>query len=369
MSTHRLVTVPLGERSYDIVVGDGALEHSAERLAALCPNGRAIVVTDKAALAHHGVRLHALIANAGLTLDLITLEGGEAAKTWDGLRTLTDQLLALGVERNECVMAFGGGTIGDLVGFAAAITKRGTGFVQIPTTLLAQVDSSVGGKTGINTRAGKNLAGAFHQPALVIADTGLLSTLPQRELRAGYAEILKAGLIADRALFERLESVGARGLSGNALIDAIADAVAFKARIVAEDEREGGRRALLNLGHTFGHAFEAEAEKGTLVHGEAVAVGMALAFAYSVRLGVCSEGDALRAQAAIAAAGLPVRPLDLPGGPYQADRLVTRMTSDKKNTGGQITLILARGIGEAYIAPKADRDDLTAFLKEELKRK
>ncbi len=369
MSQNPIVSVSLGERSYDVVIGTDALAASSARLAATSPNGRAIVVADSQALAHHGESLKTVIAQAGLALELITLDGGEAAKTWDGLRTLTDHLLSLEIERGESVIAFGGGTIGDLVGFASAITKRGTGFVQIPTTLLAQVDSSVGGKTGINTAAGKNLVGAFHQPRLVIADTSLLTTLPDRELRAGYAEILKAGLIADKPLFERLEAVGPDGLSGEPLISAVADAVAFKARIVAEDELEGGRRALLNLGHTFGHAFEAEAQKGTLVHGEAVAAGMALAFDYSVRLGMCPPEDAQRAKAAIAAAGLPIAHHELAGGPYEAEALVSRMASDKKNTGGHITLILARGIGEAYIDKKADRDDLTAFLKEELKRK
>jgi 3-dehydroquinate synthase len=368
MSEHRTVRVPLGERSYDVLVGDGVLSAHADRLTAHGPNGRAIVVADKAALAHHEAVLTRALDTAGLTPELIVLEGGERAKTWDGLIALTDQLLALNMERGESVMAFGGGTIGDLVGFASAITKRGTGFVQIPTTLLAQVDSSVGGKTGINTPAGKNLVGAFHQPGLVIADTSLLMTLPVRELRAGYAEILKAGLIGDAEFFARLEAAGTHGLSGTGLIDAVADAVAFKARIVAEDEREGGLRALLNLGHTFGHAFEAEAAKGTLIHGEAVAVGMALAYDYSARLGVCAPEDAARARAAIGAAGLPTRPSHLPGGPYGAEALVARMVSDKKNTGGAITLILARGIGQAYIAPNADRCDLTEFLKEELKR-
>ncbi len=368
MNTHRTVPVELGARSYDVIVGDGALEDSAHQLAQYCPNGRAIVVADKAALTHHEVALRTALSKAGLRLDLITLEGGEAAKGWDGIRNLTDQLLALGVERGESLVAFGGGTIGDLVGFAAAITKRGTGFIQIPTTLLAQVDSSVGGKTGINTSAGKNLIGAFHQPNLVIADTRLLVSLPARELRAGYAEILKAGLIGDARFFARLEAIGTEGLSGTSLVDAIADAVAFKARIVAEDEREGGRRALLNLGHTFAHAFEAEATRGALVHGEAVACGMVLAFDYSVRLGVCPKDDADRARRVIAAAGLPTTPHELAGGPYEAEGLVARMASDKKNVGGAITLILARGIAKAYIAPDADRTDLTEFLTEELAR-
>ena len=369
MNAMRTVEVDLGERRYPVHVGPGALEYGADALSALCPNGRAIIVADKAALDHHRTRLDAMLTRTRLAPAIIELEGGETAKSWAGLQALTDQLLALNIERRECVIAFGGGTIGDLAGFAAAITKRGVGFVQIPTTLLAQVDSSVGGKTGINTAAGKNLAGAFHQPHLVLADTDLLASLPERELRAGYAEIIKAGLIADEMLFERLETAGAAGLRGEALAAAIADAVAFKARIVAEDEREAGRRALLNLGHTFGHAIEAEAKPGALVHGEAVAVGLVLAFDYSVRMGVCPPEDAKRTSALVEAAGLPVRFSDLPGGPYEASALVTRMGSDKKNTGGAITLILARGIGKAYIAPGADVEDLTAFLSEEVSQR
>ncbi len=366
MTTIRTVDVDLGDRSYPVLVGPGALEHGSEALAALCPNRRAVIVGDKTALDLHRARLDAMLAGAGLDPVLIELDGGEAAKSWTGLQALTDQLLALNIERRECVIAFGGGTIGDLAGFAAAITKRGVGFVQIPTTLLAQVDSSVGGKTGINTAAGKNLAGAFHQPSLVLADTGLLESLPERELRAGYAEIIKAGLIADETLFERLETAGASGLHGDALTAAIADAVAFKARIVAEDEHEAGRRALLNLGHTFGHAFEAEARPGALIHGEAVALGLVLAFDYSVRLGVCPQEDADRARALVEAAGLPATINTLAGGPYDAGALVARMGADKKNAGGAITLILARGVGKAYIAPGADVKDLTAFLNEEV---
>lgn len=367
MSQLITVPVPLGERSYQVVIGEGALEAGMEQLAALCPRGRAFVVADSAALAAHGERLRAGLAAARLEPMIFEVEGGEKAKTWAGVSRLVENLLEAGIERSECLIAFGGGTIGDLAGFAAAITKRGVGFVQIPTTLLAQVDSSVGGKTGINTASGKNLAGAFHQPSLVIADTGLLASLPEREIRAGYAEIVKAGLIADAELFTRLENAGAAALSGEALTRAAADAVAFKARIVAEDEREGGVRALLNLGHTFGHAFEAEAEPGALVHGEAVAAGMSLAFRYSVRLGVCRPEDAGRVDAHLRAVGLPTSGSQLAGGPYQADRLVARMGSDKKNQGGMITLILARAIGEAYITACDDVADLTAFMGEDLR--
>ncbi|MEQ8433866.1 MAG: 3-dehydroquinate synthase [Oceanicaulis sp.] len=363
-----MITVPvhLGARSYDVLIGAGALEAGAERLPALCPRGRALVAADSTALAHHGERLRAALGQAKLDPVIFEIEGGEAAKSWAGLEALCDQLLDANMERGESLIAFGGGTVGDLAGFASAVTKRGAGFVQIPTTLLAQVDSSVGGKTGINTRAGKSLAGAFHQPGLVIADTGLLVTLPQREVRAGYAEIVKAGLIADADLFDRLEALGADALTGEALDRAIASAVAFKARIVAEDEREGGVRALLNLGHTFGHAFEAEAQKGALVHGEAVAAGLALAFGYSQRLGVCLPGAAQRVCDHLRAVGLPASGRELSGGPYDAARLVARMGSDKKNSGGAITLILAKAVGDAYIAPSADARDLEAFLSEDL---
>lgn len=366
--TLETVTVELGARSYDVLIGEGALGAGADALAQLCPRGRALIAADAAALDLHRERLESVLKGAGLQPVIHAIEGGEGAKSWAGLQSLVDWMLDQGMERGEALIAFGGGTVGDLAGFAASVMKRGCAFVQIPTTLLAQVDSSVGGKTGINTRQGKNLAGAFHQPSLVIADTGLLATLPKREIRAGYAEIVKAGLIADRPLFDRLEALGPKALEGDALTEAIAGAVAFKARIVAGDEHERGARALLNLGHTFAHAFEAEAAKGALIHGEAVAAGLVLAMRYSVRLGVCPQGDADRAEAHIAAAGLPARIADLPGGPYDAAALVARMGSDKKNTGGAITLVLARGVGDAYIFPGADGTDLERFLREENER-
>ena len=364
-----LITVPvaLGRRSYDVVIGDGALDASMVRLAGLCPRRRAFIAADAAALEIHGERLRAALGSGGLEAHVFSIESGEGAKSWAGLERLVEDLLAAGIERSECLIAFGGGTIGDLAGFAAAVTQRGVGFVQIPTTLLAQVDSSVGGKTGINTRSGKNLAGAFHQPSLVIADTGLLASLPEREIRAGYAEIVKAGLIADAALFRRLEAAGPAALSGAELIRAAADAVAFKARIVAEDEREGGVRALLNLGHTFAHAFEAEAEPGALIHGEAVAAGLSLAFRYAVRQGLCPQSEADRVDAHLAAVGLPASGAQLAGGPFHAARLVERMGSDKKNQDGAITLVLAHAVGEAYISPGADAGDLAAFLDEDLR--
>lgn len=366
MSKMRIIEVNAASRAYEVVIGQSALGQSADRLARHAPRGRCVIVADTTALAHHRSYLEHACEAVKLKLELIEIEGGERAKTWAGVQALCDRLLDLNLERSEAVIAFGGGTVGDLTGFAAAILKRGAGFIQIPTTLLAQVDSSVGGKTGINTRHGKNLIGAFHQPDLVICDLSLLDTLPEREVLAGYAEIVKAGLIADKPLFEKLERLGTEAVTGEGLAEAVADAVAFKARIVAEDEREAGVRALLNLGHTFGHAFEAEATKGALIHGEAVACGIAMAFRYSARLGVCSADDAARVVAHLRAVGLPVSAADLPGGPYHADRLLARMADDKKNAGGAITLILARGLGEAYIDTSADRTTLAAFLKDEV---
>ena len=364
-----LITVPvaLGLRSYDVIIGSGALTAGAARLSNLCPRRRAFIAADAAAFKAHGARLLQVLTGAGLDPVVIEIDGGESAKSWRGLEQLVNQLLEAGIERSESLIAFGGGTVGDLAGFAAAVTKRGVGFIQIPTTLLSQVDSSVGGKTGINTPSGKNLAGAFHQPSLVIADTTLLSTLPQREIRAGYAEIVKAGLIADADLFARLEALGPNALAGDALTRSIADAVAFKARIVAEDEREGGIRALLNLGHTFGHAFEAEAKPGALVHGEAVAAGLAMAFRYSEHLGVCPAGEAARVERHLRAVGLPASGAELAGGPFDPARLIKRMGSDKKNQGGTITLILARAVADAYIMAGADAGDLAAFLEKDLR--
>lgn len=366
MSVLRVIEVGAASGAYEVVIGRDALASRADRLSLRAPRGRAVIVADAQALASHETRLSQAFDAAGVRVEIIKIEGGESAKTWSSLENLCDRLLELNVERSEPVIAFGGGTVGDLTGFASAILKRGTRFIQIPTTLLAQVDSSVGGKTGINTAHGKNLIGAFHQPDLVIADTAFLDTLPRREVLAGYAEIVKAGLIQDAALFERLEEQGVKAVTGDGLTQSIADAVAFKARIVAEDERESGVRALLNLGHTFGHAFEAEAEKGALIHGEAVACGLALAFRYSVRLGFCPADDAARVEAHLQAVGLPARISDLPGGPYDAARLLARMGDDKKNSGGAITLILARGIGDAFITRNTDRDDLAAFLSSEV---
>lgn len=352
--------------AYEVRIGARALEACVSDLARLCPQGRAIIVADAAALAAHRARLETVLGEAGLAADFIVLAGGEGVKSWEALRELVDALLERQMARSESLIAFGGGTVGDLAGFAAAIMKRGCGFIQMPTTLLAQVDSSVGGKTGINTRHGKNLVGSFYQPGLVIADSGFLTSLPRRELAAGYAEIVKAGLIADRQLFDRLDRVEGDPLSLEGLVPFIADAVRFKARIVAEDEREAGVRALLNLGHTFAHAFEAEAAKGALIHGEAVSCGIILALKFSAAEGLCSADAASRAAAVLERAGLPVTVRDLPGGPYDAAALTARMGQDKKNAGAGITLILARAIGEAFVSPGHAPAQIEAFLEGEV---
>lgn len=366
MSEILTVPVGLGDRSYDVLVGSGALDAATDRLAALFPRRRAVLVTDDNVALLHLDRVQTWLEKAGLRCEPVIIAPGETSKSFDGLQTVVNALLDHNVERSECIIALGGGVVGDLAGFAAAVTKRGVGFVQIPTTLLAQVDSSVGGKTGINTRHGKNFVGSFHQPRLVIADTDFLTSLPARERRAGYAEIVKAALIGDAAMFDRLDALGMAALSGAELDQAIADAVAFKARIVAEDEREAGRRALLNLGHTFGHAFEAEAPKDSIRHGEAVAAGLALAFRYSAHLGHVSDAEAARVEAHLAAVGLPARASDLQFTDWSARALVDRMRDDKKNQDGQITLVLAHAIGNAYIDRTTDEADLVRFMETSL---
>jgi 3-dehydroquinate synthase len=296
------------------------------------------------------------------------MQPGEQTKSFEGLADLSDRLLDLKLDRGDVITAFGGGVIGDLTGFAAAIYKRGISFVQIPTTLLAQVDSSVGGKTAIDTARGKNLIGAFHQPRRVLADLDVLATLPAREMRCGYAEIIKYGLLGDAVFFDWLEANGARVIAGepDALAHAVARSVRMKAEIVAEDEHEQGRRALLNLGHTFGHALEAETGfGGALLHGEAVGIGMAMAFRFSAVLGLCFGQDAVRAERAIAAAGLSARLDQLSGHPFDAARLIAHTAQDKKAEGGKLTFILARRIGEAFVAKDVEASALRAFLSGE----
>ncbi|MBV8687328.1 MAG: 3-dehydroquinate synthase [Alphaproteobacteria bacterium] len=352
------VDVKLGERAYTIRIERGLLEQAGETLAPFARGGRLIVVSDENVWAAHGARL------AGpFRVEAAIVPPGEASKSWAELERLVERMLALGVERGDHIVAFGGGMVGDLAGFAAAIVKRGCGYVQVPTTLLAQVDSSVGGKTAINAGAGKNLVGAFHQPAAVFIDPLVLETLPPRELRAGYAEAVKYGLIADPAFFAWCEANGAALLGDDveARLHAIETCVRMKAAIVGEDERETkGRRALLNLGHTFGHAIEAETGFAML-HGEAVALGMTLAFRFSAARGLCAPGDARRVEAHLAAAGLPTR---LAVG--TPERLVGHMAADKKASGGRVPFILARGIGGAFVDESVALAEVAAFLAGEL---
>jgi len=359
-----IVPVSLGSRSYDIVIERGLLDRAAEHLKPLS-RGRSMAIVSDANIAPHLATLQAALAAAGIASEAIVLPPGESTKSWAQLEAVTDQLLAHGVERGDHVIALGGGVIGDLAGFACSIVKRGCGFVQIPTTLLAQVDSSVGGKTAINTRTGKNLIGAFHQPGLVLIDPDVLDTLPARETRAGYAEVVKYGLIDDFAFFEWCEANGEKLLAGDseAREYAIAHSVAAKARIVAEDERETtGKRALLNLGHTFGHALEAEAGfSDRLLHGEGVAAGMALAFAYSARRGLCSGQDAERVAAHLRAVGLPDG-VKAAGINASGATLVDHMRHDKKMDAGTLPFLLAHGIGRTYLDHSVDLTDVEAFL-------
>lgn len=366
-----LVPVSLGTRSYDIVIEDGLLDRAGTHLAPYVRNGRLVVVTDENVAAAQLSRLDASLAANGIGITPIVLASGESTKSWEGLERLMNRLLALGVERKDAIIALGGGVIGDLVGFAAAILKRGCRFIQIPTTLLSQVDSSVGGKTAINTSAGKNLVGAFHQPVLVLIDPTSLDTLPAREVRAGYAEVVKYGLIDDADFFAWCETNGTALLSGDpaARAYAIEKSVRAKAAIVAEDEEEKtGRRALLNLGHTFGHALEAETGySDRLLHGEAVAAGMALAFRFSAAQGLCSADDAARVGAHLGAAGLPAS-LRQAGVSADSAALVAHMLHDKKMEGGTLPFLLGRGIGQTYLDKTVDLNAVATFLDQEARQ-
>jgi 3-dehydroquinate synthase len=363
-----IIPVALGDRSYEVAIVPGALSEAGTRLKPYAKRGRFVVVTDAHVAATHLPTLTAALEAAGLAVDPIVLPAGESTKSWAQLESLTDRLLELGVERSDHVIALGGGVIGDLVGFACSILKRGCGFVQVPTTLLAQVDSSVGGKTAINSRAGKNLVGAFHQPAHVLIDPDTLDTLPRRDLGAGYAEVVKYGLIDDPAFFDWCEANGEALLAGDrdARVHAIAVSIAAKARIVAADEREtAGVRALLNLGHTFGHALEAETGfSDVLLHGEGVACGMALAFRFSARQGLCAEADARRVSDHLAAVGLPTT-LAAAHVDASGETLVAHMAHDKKMEGGKLPFLLARGIGQSFLAKDVDLAEVERFLDAE----
>jgi 3-dehydroquinate synthase len=362
-----MITIPvgLGARSYNILIGCDLIDDAAAHIAPFCKGRSVIVVTDTNVNAALGARFAAGLARGGLAADFIILPAGEATKSWMHLSALVDDLLERGVERSTSIVALGGGVIGDLVGFAASILKRGCRFIQVPTTLLSQVDSSVGGKTAINTAAGKNLVGAFHQPALVLIDPTVLDTLPVREVKAGYAEVVKYGLLGDFAFFEWCETHAAALLSGDrdAQIKAIEASVRAKAAIVEADERETeDKRALLNLGHTFGHALEAEMGfSDRLLHGEGVAAGMALAFRFAASQGLCSAQDAARVTAHVKTVGLPY---DLASAGVSASgaALVDHMMHDKKMSGGVLPFILPRSIGDAYVDRAIATADVAAFL-------
>ncbi|MER9849373.1 3-dehydroquinate synthase [Mesorhizobium sp. M0106] len=361
------VEVGLGERAYDILIGPGLLSRAGAEISRCLPGTRAAVVTDENVAAAHLATLAAGLASGGIQHAVITLPPGEKTKSFAHLEEVVDGVLAAKLERGDVVIALGGGVVGDLAGFAAGIARRGMNFVQVPTSLLAQVDSSVGGKTGINSKRGKNLVGVFHQPRLVLADTEVLDTLPIREFRAGYAELAKYGLIDRPEFFSWLEENWRQVfVGGPERAAAIAEACRAKADVVARDEFETGDRALLNLGHTFGHALEAATgyDGARLVHGEGVAIGMALAHRFSSRLNLASPDDAARVEAHLRAVGLPWRMADIPGELPDAETLFSFITQDKKVSRGELTFILTRGIGQAFIARDVPASEVLAFLRE-----
>jgi len=369
------VRVELAERAYDIFVGENVLATAADKIRTMTAGRklRAAVVSDETVAKLHLPTLTGALDAAGIDHQVLIVPVGEATKSFGQFENLVDGILAARIERGDIVIALGGGVVGDLAGFAAAVVRRGIDVVQAPTTLLAQVDSSIGGKTAINSPRGKNLVGVFHQPSLVLADIGVLEPLPMRDIKAGFAEVLKYGLINDADFFAWLESNGEALLSGDTGTrrEAVIESCRSKSRIVAADEREGGVRALLNLGHTFGHALEAEMGYGDgILHGEAVGIGMRMAFDLSARLGLCPQADADRVYACLRKFGMAATVKDIPGhaqsGEWQAERLLHHMRQDKKVTGGQLTFVLARGIGEAFITREVAEADLVSALKQEI---
>ncbi len=365
----RKVEVPLGARAYSILIGPGLIDQAGVEIAKIAPRVNCAVVTDARVAPLYLERLTESLRQAGLRSAAIICPPGEATKRFAEFARVSDALIEARIERRDIVIALGGGVIGDLAGFCAATVRRGVRLVQIPTTLLAQVNSSVGGKTGINSRHGKNLIGAFHQPSLVLADTTALDTLSERDFRAGYAEAVKYGLIGDRRFFEFLESNWRETFAGGpARAEAIAISCAAKARVVAADETEQGERALLNFGHTFGHAFESltHYDSSCLLHGEGVAIGMATAFRFSRDLGVCSGQDATRVEAHLKAVGLPTRMRDIRGFEASADGVLAAMRQDKKVERGRLTFILVRGVGESFVARDLDEASVSTFLTREL---
>lgn len=369
------VNVALGDRAYDIVIGRDVLQSLGARIAALRPGARTVIVTDRNVARYWLEKTESWLMEAGITTSRIIVEEGEGSKTYVGLEQVSEALIAAKIERNDLVIALGGGVVGDLAGFAAAILRRGVDFIQVPTSLLAQVDSSVGGKTGINSPQGKNLLGAFHQPILVIADTAVLDTLPPRQFRAGYAEVAKYGVLGDAAFFTWLEANHTDiFLGGAAREHAIATSCYTKAAIVARDEREAGERALLNLGHTFGHALEAATGfSDRLFHGEGISIGMVLAAEFSAELGMISEAEAARIRHHLAGVGLPTRLQDIAGAVYEgfadADTLMALMAQDKKVSRGRLTFILLQALGRAVITSDVEPTVVRDFLKDKLAHK
>lgn len=354
-----------GFAPYEVLIGPGLLERLGSEVRPYT-SGRCVIVSDETVAGHFGDAALRSVGQAGMEAQLVTIAPGEQSKSFASLESVLDQLMAAGLDRTSLVIALGGGVVGDLAGLAAALFMRGINFVQVPTTLLAQVDSSVGGKTAIDTPRGKNLVGAFHQPRRVLADTSLLATLPARQVRSGWAEVLKHGLICDADYFDWLGAEGQAALAGDeaAMERAVLRSVEIKATVVGADEREAGQRALLNLGHTFGHALEAELDfdETRMTHGEAVALGCVLAFRYSARLGLCPTAEAVRVEAVVARSGLPTEILAFG---FRPERLLAWMGSDKKNEAGQLTLILARGIGQAFVRKDNDGEDVLQFLVEQ----
>ena len=363
-SGETIVPVALGDRAYDIVIGRDAIATLGSRIKALRPGARVAILTDDNVAATHLARVTDILKASGIESTPIVVKPGESSKGYATFETVCEAIIAARIERSDLIVALGGGVIGDLAGFAAASVRRGLDFVQVPTSLLAQVDSSVGGKTGINSRQGKNLIGAFHQPILVIADTAVLDTLPAREFRAGYAEVAKYGLLGDADFFAWLETNWRDVFAGGAAREhAIAVSCRAKAAIVARDERETGDRALLNLGHTFGHAFEAGAGfSQRLLHGEAVSLGCVLAYEFSERQGLVGGNSVARVRAHLADAGLPTKISDVQGGTPDVDRLMELIAQDKKVKRGKLTFILVRGVGQAFVANDVDPAAIRAFL-------
>ena len=362
----RTVRVDLGARAYDVIVGPGLLQEAGRHIAPLLARPRVAIITDETVARHHLPILETALREAGIESVSLSLSPGEGTKSWEGLSRTVEWLVGERVERQDVVIALGGGVIGDLAGFAAAILRRGVRYVQIPTTLLAQVDSSVGGKTGINSVNGKNLVGAFHQPSLVLADVAALDTLPRRDFLAGYGEVAKYGLLGDADFFATLEREGPALAAGDAdlRVWGVERSVAAKARIVERDETETGDRALLNLGHTFAHALEtATGYSDRLLHGEAVAIGCVLAFDASARLGLCSQEDPVRVRAHLRDMGCRASLGDIPGELPDADRLLDLMAQDKKAVAGRLRYILARGIGRAFVADDVDPGTIRETLR------